>query len=63
MLRYFENISYLVRMINEVLYDMIQFAIVLFVAILAFTDAFYSLDQTVANTEEDLPSSRLLEET
>lgn len=46
-LRYFERISQLVRMITTVIIDMVPFLIVLLVAILAFSDAFFSLDQTV----------------
>jgi len=44
LLKYFENISYLIKMIIEVVNDMSAFLVVLFVAVLAFADAFYSLD-------------------
>ena len=46
LLKYFENISYLIKMIIEVVNDMSAFLVVLFVAVLAFADAFFSLDQT-----------------
>ena len=43
-MKYFEKISYLVRSITEVVKGMRAFFLVLIVAILAFADAFYSLD-------------------
>ena len=64
-LRFFEKISYLIRSIGEVIYGMRAFLFTLFVAIAAFTDAFYSLDYTIApqpEGEQEQADARLLEE-
>ena len=60
-LRYFDKISYLVRSIINVVIGMRAFLFVLVVAILAFTDAFISLDYTAKQDEEE--SARMLNET
>ena len=52
-LRYFDKISYLVRSIINVVIGMRAFLFVLVVAILAFTDAFISLDYTAKQDEEE----------
>ena len=51
-MRYFEGISYLVRSLIAVARGMGAFLFVLFVAILAFTDAFISLDYNAEAQKE-----------
>jgi hypothetical protein len=50
-MRIFKETGYFIRMITYVVYDMRYFLLILFIAILAFGDAFLSLSS--ANTDDE----------
>ena len=64
-LRYIEKVSYLIKMIDQVIKDMFAFGVILFVAILAFADAFYSLEliNSPPVEEDGDESARILQDT